>query len=281
MKQRTITAVIMAAILVPIVFLGDYYLLALTGILAYIATYELISMFGKKEPDLLRYRYTMPFLSLLGVGVAYYDLFVDQLNKNNLLLLYIILVFIIIASIPIIRSEHPASNIYYLWFAFFYGGLALALTTTIHYLYGRDMFLYVVLIVISTDTFAYLTGRMFGKHKLSPTISPKKTIEGSVGGSLFGTTIATIFVFWAGVGLFAHLENFWRVAAVILSTLALSVVAQIGDLVASKLKRAFEIKDYGNLFPGHGGVLDRFDSLIFTGMAFYFMYTLVQFIISR
>jgi len=110
---------------------------------------------------------------------------------------------------------------------------------------------FVLAVAWSTDTFAYFTGMFFGKRKLCPEISPKKTIAGAVGGTIFGT-VAGVLVFWlAGLipwyGLYA---------------LPLSVISQLGDLAASVIKRHFGVKDYGKIFPGHGGVVDRFDSII-------------------
>lgn len=115
--------------------------------------------------------------------------------------------------------------------------------------------LWAVALVLSvswaTDTFAYFSGMLFGKRKLCPNISPKKTVAGAVGGTLFGTA-AGVLVFWLAdknplLGLIA---------------LLLSVISQFGDLAASVIKRRFGVKDYGKIFPGHGGVLDRFDSII-------------------
>ncbi|MBQ7012026.1 MAG: phosphatidate cytidylyltransferase [Clostridia bacterium] len=109
-----------------------------------------------------------------------------------------------------------------------------------------------------TDTFCYFTGMIFGKHKLIPRISPKKTIEGSVGG-----TVASVFAFLLYgyvISLLTDLNaNYFALA---LTGFVLAIVSQIGDLVASAVKRNYGIKDYGKLFPGHGGVMDRFDSLI-------------------
>ena len=109
------------------------------------------------------------------------------------------------------------------------------------------------------DTFAYFAGRAFGKHKLAPKVSPKKTIEGSIGGMAGNVVCGLIFAFvmdhafGAGIGY----------GAMALLALACSIVAQVGDLSFSLIKREFGIKDYGHLFLEHGGVLDRFDSVLF------------------
>ncbi len=109
-----------------------------------------------------------------------------------------------------------------------------------------------------TDTFAYFTGVFFGKHKLIPKISPKKTIEGSLGGSLFCVIAFIIFGIIVNAAAGADI-NLVSLAVV---GLILSVIAQVGDLIASSVKRTYGIKDYSNIFPGHGGVLDRFDSIM-------------------
>lgn len=109
-----------------------------------------------------------------------------------------------------------------------------------------------------TDVFAYFTGYFLGKHKLIPKISPKKTVEGSIGGIVFATLGFLLY------GLIVDLATAYEVSylTLALSGLLLSVVSQIGDLTASLIKREHGIKDYGVIFPGHGGVLDRFDSVI-------------------
>ena len=112
---------------------------------------------------------------------------------------------------------------------------------------------------MSTDIFAYEFGIRLGKHKLCPHISPKKSIEGSLFGLLFAVIIGTTVAYFAKTYEAFNINIFLFIPI----SLGLSIVSQIGDLVASKLKRTYDIKDYSNLFPGHGGVLDRFDSVIF------------------
>ena len=121
-----------------------------------------------------------------------------------------------------------------------------------------------------TDSFAYFCGSFFGKHKLIPEISPKKTVEGSVGGTLF----CCLFCAAYGFIIASVTELSVNYISLMLSGLVLSVVSQIGDLNASYLKRTYGIKDFGNIFPGHGGMLDRFDSVI---AAAPFLYILSRF----
>ena len=123
---------------------------------------------------------------------------------------------------------------------------------------GTFWFICVWITAVFTDTFAYFTGRFFGKHKLCPKVSPKKTVEGAIGGTLFCTLAYFGYSFVANKFFSIEVDSivFCIVAPVV------SVVAQFGDLILSAVKRKFSIKDYGSLFPGHGGVLDRFDSVI-------------------
>lgn len=122
-------------------------------------------------------------------------------------------------------------------------------------------FIYLLLITVFTDTFALITGKYFGKHKLCESISPNKTIEGSIGGSILGTTIATIFYIM-------FVEASMNIFVLIFITLLLSIVGQFGDLFFSSIKRIYKVKDFSNLIPGHGGILDRFDSFIFVVMIY-------------
>jgi phosphatidate cytidylyltransferase len=113
-----------------------------------------------------------------------------------------------------------------------------------------------------SDSFAYFTGRIFGKHKLIPSVSPKKTVEGAIGGVVFGVLTAVVFGFV--VSTFFDPDGVITANYLVLaiSGMFLSVVSQIGDLIMSVIKRHYNIKDYGKFFPGHGGILDRFDSII-------------------
>ena len=124
----------------------------------------------------------------------------------------------------------------------------------------------VVLTAFGTDIMAYFSGFLFGKHKLCPKISPKKTIEGSIGGTLGSVVLSGLFGYFFAPEILGH--------CLIIGVLG-GIVSQFGDLTASIFKRKMGIKDYGNLIPGHGGILDRFDSVLFTGPMVYYYIVLV------
>ena len=140
-------------------------------------------------------------------------------------------------------------------------------------LLSMDQTIYIWLVFIfawGSDTCAYFTGMFFGKHKLIPEISPKKTIEGAIGG-VVGTVLLTL--------VFARYFQEPNPMYFIPLAMIGSTVSQIGDLFASAIKREFGIKDYGNLIPGHGGILDRFDSILFTAPLTYYGITFITYII--
>ena len=123
------------------------------------------------------------------------------------------------------------------------------------------------------DTFAYFVGVLFGKHKLIPAISPKKTIEGSIGGILFTIAAFALYTYIVNTFFGASL-NYIKLCVL---GLVISIISQIGDLIASTIKRQYSIKDYGSIFPGHGGVLDRFDSVMLTAPVLFVLNMLLVF----
>lgn len=126
----------------------------------------------------------------------------------------------------------------------------------------NTIFLYLIFIIaFGTDTFAYIIGNLFGKNKLSPTISPNKTIEGFIGGILGSVVLVVLY------SMYFKITPLW---SMILLSILTSILSQLGDLAASKIKRITKIKDFGNIMPGHGGVLDRFDSIIFAAPIIYY-----------
>jgi phosphatidate cytidylyltransferase len=128
--------------------------------------------------------------------------------------------------------------------------------------YGSLAILYVAITTYMTDTAAYFVGMRFGKHKLAPSVSPNKSIEGAIGGWLFGSLLALVYAILL-------LEGTFNINLLLVASLIMPVFGQLGDLAFSAIKRFKNIKDFGTLFPEHGGVLDRIDSLLFNFMVFY------------
>jgi len=135
---------------------------------------------------------------------------------------------------------------------------------------GRILIWYAIIAAWGTDTFAYLIGKKFGKHKINK-ISPKKSIEGSIAGIIGAVIIALIYTYT--INNIYNLQYSYMFISVI--TVILSILGQIGDFAASSIKRYVDVKDYSNLIPGHGGMLDRIDSLMFLTPLAYIVFTLI------
>lgn len=182
-----------------------------------------------------------------------------------LALIFLGMMFVYVFSFPRFRAEQVMT-------AFFCAFYAPVLFTFIFLTRNLPNGIYMVwMIFISSwicDTCAYLTGMAIGKHKLAPVLSPKKSIEGAVGGVVGSALVGTAFGYFALERVFADQNVTW-IAALICGVGA--VISQVGDLAASGIKRNHDIKDYGKLIPGHGGIMDRFDSVLFTAPIIYYL----------
>lgn len=195
-------------------------------------------------------------------------IFVAYLALKNIVNLgieytYVVIFALFIYSITyILRCKNNIVDIAITFFSIFYVAISIDfIVLTINSFEKGTIYVWTIFIVaFLTDTFAYFTGYLFGKHKLIPKVSPKKTIEGSIGG-VVGSTVGCI--------VFGYLFNLDMTAMIIIGSIG-SVIAQFGDLFASSIKRYVGIKDYGKLIPGHGGVLDRFDSVILVAPFVYY-----------
>lgn len=271
MLKRTITAIIMAIVFLPLLFVGGWPFCLMCAVLSYVAGYEILKMMESEDYHFRRLKYVMPLWNAYTVILFKLD--------STFVAPCIIFAILSILALCILRPNFSVKSAISMAFAYLYSGVMLGLAVSVR-LADNSLFVnpsfyrfaYLLLVVVFTDMGAYLIGCAFGKKKLCPTISPNKTVGGAVGGLVCGTLMGIIFVviveqFLYKGSLFGY-SGIWNYVLIIFMTLLLSLATQIGDLLASKLKRHYGIKDYGTIFPGHGGVMDRFDSMIFAGSLF-------------
>ena len=268
MKTRILTAIVMIAVFGTIVVFGegDLSFLFSGGILllTVAGSYEFMIRAHRAQKVIYWYHYLPIGLSTLFVLVNI--LFFNESQYYQVLALMMLTIVMIYLILYLFDQRMHRGELGVSLVGVFYLGIGFSGLAFIRQL-GLTNFIYLILITVSTDTFAYFIGIRFGKHKLMPKVSPKKSIEGAIGGLVMAGIIGSLFAL--SYDLFDH-----HIIVVVLVTLGLSMVSQAGDLVASKFKREVKIKDYSHLFPGHGGVLDRFDSLLFAG-AFFMIITMV------
>ncbi|MBQ3229434.1 MAG: phosphatidate cytidylyltransferase [Clostridia bacterium] len=247
MVTRIITAVVALALLIPLLIFGGEW--AAGAVFALICGFSVYEMLGCC--DLLKkYALSLPSI-LISVLITLLPLIsFDAAQVAVILGVPVILVCFMIAAVVCHKSVDSERLMMFFALAVYISAGFTALSA-MRSQFGLWVVWFVLAVAWATDTFAYFSGMLLGKKKLCPNISPKKTVAGAVGGTIFGT-IAGVLVF-----AIAHGAPLWGLVA-----LPLSIISQFGDLAASVIKRRFGVKDYGKIFPGHGGVLDRFDSII-------------------
>lgn len=284
MKTRLITGVGLFLVLAPLLMFDVmYYVLqGLLGFFVIVAAYELLKMYDSKKKFGKKSKFVIIVCSLMTYLSAAYMINTSVSGYNfNILFSVLILDVIIMLCIALFAkydSDDVLKGLFTVMYSSF-GMIALLLLRDLNV----NFILYLLITTSLTDVFAYFGGVTLGKHKMAPEVSPKKTWEGAIIGSSVATVLATIFALYCGLGdvnifamIFPELSNVALIPLAIVVTILISIMGQIGDLLASKIKREYDIKDYGTLFPGHGGVLDRFDSTIFTAM---FLVSLLLFVI--
>ncbi|MGX7108381.1 phosphatidate cytidylyltransferase [Facklamia miroungae] len=256
MKQRIITAIIGISIFIPFVIVGGRWFSYGVLILGAVALYEMAEM---KKIDYLNEIGLISTLALSSVLLPEKYFAPIFSNADPLMIFYLAGMLLLILTVYNYQRFNfvDAST---LIFASLYIGFGFRYLIMIRDL-GLSTILYLLLVIWSTDTGAYLIGRKLGKHKLAPQISPNKTVEGALGGILTALIVTSIYGFFFTV----KIQNPQCLGFL---TILISISGQFGDLVESAYKRDFGVKDSGKLLPGHGGVLDRFDSTIFASIMF-------------
>ncbi len=271
MKTRIITALAaMLLILLPcFIFLHTFFFPLVLGIFASIAVYEVIKATGGKNmiltvlscitaavtPLLFHFNIDIPFMPVAVIYTLAYLIIMVPTHKFTTFNDVITALFATLA-IPVSASVFVLLRDVYLTYP--------AIYTKAN---GVFFILLAMFAAWMTDTCAYFSGKALGKHKLCPNVSPNKTVEGAIGGVL-GCVIASTVMFFVFDKFFftANTLAWWQT---IIISATLSVISMFGDLAASLIKRNHNIKDFGNIFPGHGGVMDRVDSCLFVLPALY------------
>lgn len=278
MLKRAVTAIILVGYAFAMLYLGTAvhygFLDALIMSFAFVGTYEMYHTFRKSE-----YK-NSPWAPLL-LCVAIYPLWYFLGYKGILiaLSLSICLALAVFTFKAEMELKDLLATIFSLIYPMAIASLAFALSREFP-CGGTFAISFAIFLPVFSDTFAYLVGSTLGKRKLCPSISPKKTVAGAIGGLLgsvlCAVTFFLLFDLYAVIPVgYVSFSDSVAVRAVVFVVLGIvgGVLAEIGDLAASRIKRTINIKDFGNIFPGHGGVLDRLDSIMFTLVMFFTAFT--------
>jgi len=254
---RVITAIGLALVLIPILFVNHIFpMVALGFLLVCGASFEYARL--TKTNFILT-----TFISFVTYIVAIYLYTNHNIMISSVFsIIFISLILIQLAYVSYVVLNDSKLFIPHYLTSLLYIGLGFSAFVLLKVM-DMKLIIYLIVVIAITDSFAFFFGVKYGKNKIAPTISPKKSVEGSVAGLIGGLIAGVLFVYFSKLYGTLIFNNY---IIVILITILISSLGQIGDLFASKIKRKYGVKDFSNLFPGHGGVLDRFDSWIIGSM---------------
>ena len=264
---RLISGILLLTFTFVTMFFGGQLLLITLFMISLIGLYELYKVMKFENTPLACVGYLGAFVWYLNIDTkpnAILDIKVPELMIFSIVVVAALLIFVV--KYP----KYSANQLFSTIFGIFYIPVMISFIfkTRETIAFGQWLAWMVYVSSWGSDTCAYAVGRLFGKHKLAPNLSPKKSVEGSIGGIIGSALIGVIF------GLI--MSNFTGKSENLIIIFAViggmgSIISQIGDLAASGIKRNYDIKDYGHLIPGHGGILDRYDSIIITAPIVYFL----------
>jgi phosphatidate cytidylyltransferase len=260
MRTRVITALVAIVVFLPFLIFSDTWIFGFgIAVCSCVSVFEMLRCVGLHK----KYAVCLPLLAL-GAALPMYIYFAgDYIPFLRVAVPCILLCMLWLLAVSVFSLERiTISDISTAAFLCFYIIVAYSSILFLRYYDEQGAYTYLLVFVGAwvTDIFAYFSGMIFGKHKLIPEISPKKTIEGSIGGILFCGL--AFFLYGFILRHWFHIDNNFSYLLLAGYGVAVSVVSQIGDLAMSAVKRHYHIKDYGRIFPGHGGFLDRFDSIL-------------------
>ena len=264
---RLISGAVLLLILIVTICCGDWILWGLCLAISLIGLFELYRVFGFEREG----------LGLIGyISTAFYYLNLRTVWVGDDMIMVIAFLLVLLAAYVLTYPKYRAKQITEAFFGVFYVAVMLSFIYRIRIPAGGFYDTWLIFICgWGCDTCAYCSGMLFGKHKMVPKLSPKKTVEGAAGGIIGAGLIGAVYGFVL-YQIFAFPVQ--RVGAYAIICALGAVVAQLGDLAASAIKRNYEVKDFGHLIPGHGGILDRFDSVILTAPM---IYALAEFLVHH
>lgn len=257
--KRLISGIILVILAIVLVGSGGSILFFATGIISLIGLFELYRVM-KIEKSLLG---AVGYLA----AVSYYGML--WVKDEQYVTLMAIAVLMVLMSLYVFTfPKYKTEEVTVTFFGVFYVAVMLSYLYQVRVMAdGKYLVWLIFLSSWGCDTCAYCVGMLFGKHKLAPVLSPKKSIEGAIGGAVGAAVLGFLYARLFGDKMLQVGDPYLACAA---ACGIAAVISQIGDLAASAIKRNHNVKDYGNLIPGHGGILDRFDSMLFTAPAIYF-----------
>ena len=251
LQKRTLFAVLALANFLPVLFVGGLLLQIGIGLLAMLAVHELLQMKGLKTMTI---EGTLTLFATFALTIPLEN-YLTFLPVDGNVVAYSVLITIMLGTTVFSKSYTIEDAVFPIAMSFYVGfGFNALLDARVA---GFDKVLLALFIVWATDSAAYLIGMNFGKHKLAPRVSPNKSIEGFIGGVLSAVLVTAIFMLVDSTVALPY--GIYRMG---LFAVFFSVAGQFGDLIESAMKRHFGVKDSGKFIPGHGGVLDRFDSML-------------------
>lgn len=263
-RTRLISGIVLVVLALLFLISGGWLLWGVSLVLSLIGQMELYRVFQIHKTQLgwAGYALTVVYYLLLAAATA----FGVPINwLVYLMIVMLVFLFLMVRKYPMFHSNQIMQAI----FGVLYVGVMFSFLYQTRELEGGTYTVWLIFIASwGCDTCAYCVGKLIGKHKMSPVLSPKKSVEGAVGG-VAGTMLLTCIY----ACVFAAKMNITHIQICILTLISAAgaLISMVGDLTASAIKRNYDVKDYGKLIPGHGGVLDRFDSVIFTAPVIYFL----------
>lgn len=259
-KTRLISGIVLVILAIASILAGGSILLGVTAAISIVGMFELYRVFQFEKTILAGVAYLAAILYYINFALHFVD---DEMIL--ILGMLILLMFVYVFSYPRYRAKQVMAS----FFGVFYVAVMLSYIYQIRTL-DNGMYLAFLIFICSwgCDTCAYCVGKLIGRHKMSPKLSPKKSVEGGIGGVVGTALLAALycFVFRNAMGIDAK-----NIAVIAVIAAVAGMISMVGDLTASAIKRNYDIKDYGHLIPGHGGILDRFDSMIITAPIIYYL----------